>query len=108
MKFLSQKVKDKIWVQYKGKIFAMPATLQKFSSSSSAEEEELTAPFSCKILKIHAKAGMQIKKGDPVLVVEAMKMEYSYTSPKDGTIELIKVCEGTVVQQGTHFVKWKK
>ena len=65
------------------------------------------APFSCKVLKIHASAGKEVRAGAPVVVVEAMKMEYSYASPRDGVIAEILVNEGQIVQAGAHFVRWK-
>lgn len=107
MNFFSQKVKDKIWVRYKGRVYAMPVTKKSARGAAAAEEEQLIAPFSCKVLKVHVKPGATVKKGDPVLVVEAMKMEYSYASPKDGVIESVAAAEGAIVQQGTPFVRWK-
>ncbi len=85
----------------------MPAALKSSHAGASAEEEELIAPFSCKVLKVHAKAGTKVKKGEAVVVVEAMKMEYTYNAPRDGEIESILVKETEIVQQGSHFVRWK-
>lgn len=107
MKVFSQKTKDKVWVHYEGRIYALPLQLKSAHGAAASQEEELIAPFSCKILKVYAKAGVKIKKGEPVLVVEAMKMEYTYASPRDGEIESILVQEAQTVQQGTHFVRWK-
>lgn len=102
----SQRFKDKIWVQWQGRLYGMPVELKK-ARSSEQEAQELIAPFSCKVLKIHAKPGAELKKGDPVIVVEAMKMEYSYASPKDGVVDSISVKEGEIVTAGTHFIRWK-
>jgi pyruvate carboxylase len=103
----SIKTKDKVWVQWRGKIYGLSTETNKRRSSSSGETKELVAPFSCKVLKIHVKAGQTVAKGDPVVVVEAMKMEYSYTSPKEGVIDSISVKEGEIVSGGTQFVRWR-
>jgi 3-methylcrotonyl-CoA carboxylase alpha subunit len=101
-------VKDKLWVHWEGKIFGVPLASEKTKRASSAQEKDLIAPFSCKVLKLFAKPGQTLKKGDPVVVVEAMKMEYSYTSPKDGIVDAVGVSEGEIVKGGTHFIRWKE
>jgi 3-methylcrotonyl-CoA carboxylase alpha subunit len=103
----AQRLKDKIWVQWRGKIYALPLERKK-ARAAEEEAQELTAPFSCKVLKVHAKAGDQLKKGDPVIVVEAMKMEYTYNSPREGTVDSIPVKEGEIVGAGTRFVRWRE
>lgn len=103
----SQRFKDKVWVQWQGRLYGMPLELTKARGAGATEAQELVAPFSCKVLKIHAKPGAKLKKGDPVIVVEAMKMEYSYASPKDGEVESVPVKEGEVVAAGTQFVRWR-
>ena len=108
MKPRSQKVRDKLWVQWQGRLYEMPADLRKAQSAVRGEEaQELVAPFSCKVLKLSVKSGQAVKKGDAVVVVEAMKMEYSYGSPRDGVIADVLVREGEIVQGGSPFVKWK-
>lgn len=102
----SQRFKDKVWVQWQGRLYGMPVELKR-ARGSEQEAQELVAPFSCKVLKIHAKPGTELKKGDPVIVVEAMKMEYSYASPKDGVVDSVNVKEGEIVNAGTHFIRWK-
>ncbi len=101
------RTKDKLWIQKDGRIYSMPAEISKGRSAATSAAQELAAPFSCKVLKIHASAGKAVKAGDPVVVVEAMKMEYSYASPRDGVISEILVKEGEIVQAGAQFVRWK-
>jgi biotin carboxyl carrier protein len=109
MNLKAQKSRDRIWVQWQGRLYNVPADLRKAQAAARGEEtQELVAPFSCKVLKIHVKDGQLVKKGDPVVVVEAMKMEYSYASPKDGTIGKVLAREGEIVQGGASFVAWKE
>jgi biotin carboxyl carrier protein len=79
------------------------------SAGPSADQaQDLVAPFSCKVLKLHVKPGQSLRKGDPVVVVEAMKMEYAYASPKDGTVDKVAVSEGQTVSAGTRFLSWRE
>jgi len=103
----SERLKDKIWVQWNGRLYALPLNLNSSTRVVDDQGQELIAPFSCKVLKVHAKPGQEIKKGDAIIVVEAMKMEYSYCSPRNGTIESILVKEGEIVGGGTQFVRWR-
>lgn len=103
-----QRHQDKLWVQWNGRLYGFPAEERKSSGRGDDAATELAAPFSCKVLKIQVKPGQAVKKGDPVIVVEAMKMEYSYASPKDGVIDAVNVQEGTTVSAGTQFVRWRE
>lgn len=104
----TQRSRDKIWVQWQGRLYGMPLASPRRGRAGAEAAQELVAPFSCKVLKIHVKPGQAVKKGDPVLVVEAMKMEYGYTSPRDGVVESVPVKEGEVVNGGTQFVRWRE
>lgn len=101
------KSKNMLWVQHQGRIYGLSLRKSARNSAGGEETQELAAPFSCKILKVHAKSGQKLKKGDPVLVVEAMKMEYAYASPREGVAEEILVKEGQTVSAGQQFVRWK-
>ena len=53
-----------------------------------------------KIFKIEAAAGTAVKKGDPVIILEAMKMEVPVVAPQDGTVASINVNVGDMVEAG--------
>jgi 3-methylcrotonyl-CoA carboxylase alpha subunit len=104
----SQKAKDKLWVHWRGRLYGLAADLKKAQRAAKGEDaQELLAPFSCKVLKLHVAPGQSVKKGDPVVVVEAMKMEYAYASPRDGVIAEVMAKEGEILQGGSHFVAWR-
>ena len=53
-----------------------------------------------KIFKIVKDAGTEVKKGEPILILEAMKMEHSIRSDKDGKVKKIFYKVGELVQGG--------
>lgn len=60
----------------------------------------IKAPMPGMILRILVSAGQQLKKGDAVLVLEAMKMENVFKAPEDAVVKDIPVREGTAVEKG--------
>ena len=60
----------------------------------------VTAPMPGKILAVKANAGQAVKKGDVIMVLEAMKMENDIVAPQDGTVASIDVAEGASVENG--------
>ena len=61
---------------------------------------KVTAPMQGKILSAKASVGQAVKKGDVILVLEAMKMENEIVAPQDGTIASINVSDGDKVEVG--------
>ena len=53
-----------------------------------------------KIAKVLVKAGQDVKEGDPVVVLEAMKMENELRSPSAGTVGSVLVAEGDQAEAG--------
>ena len=53
-----------------------------------------------KIVAVKGQAGASVKKGDAVLVLEAMKMENDIVAPQDGTVASINVTAGQSVESG--------
>ncbi|MEA2476036.1 MAG: acetyl-CoA carboxylase, biotin carboxylase subunit [Actinomycetota bacterium] len=62
--------------------------------------ESLTAPMQGTIVKVLVEQGRQVKAGDAIVVLEAMKMENSIVAHTDGTVEELKVSPGQSVETG--------
>ncbi len=62
--------------------------------------EEIKAHITGVVFQITAKAGETVAAGDPVIVLESMKMEIPVEAPRDGTVKEIRVEEGQTVQEG--------
>lgn len=61
---------------------------------------EIKTAMPGKLVRVLVEAGAAIKQGEPVLVVEAMKMQNEMKSPKDGTVKEIRFAEGATVNAG--------
>ena len=62
--------------------------------------EEIKAHITGVVFQITTKAGDTVAAGDPVIVLESMKMEIPVEAPRAGTVREIKVTEGQTVQEG--------
>lgn len=69
-------------------------------AAAAGEGEEISAPMPGTILKVLVSAGQAIKAGEPVVILEAMKMENEISSPVDGTVTAVCVNQGDSVDAG--------
>ncbi|MCH5266123.1 MAG: biotin/lipoyl-binding protein [Lachnospiraceae bacterium] len=79
---------------------AAPAPAPKPASTGNAGSVSVTAPMPGKILAVKASVGQSVKKGEVILLLEAMKMENEVVAPQDGTIASINVNSGAMVESG--------
>lgn len=68
--------------------------------AAAAGSVEVTASVPGKVFKIEANAGASVKAGDPIVILEAMKMEIPVVAPEDGTVASINVAVGDAVESG--------
>lgn len=61
---------------------------------------KVNAPMPGKILGVKANPGQAVKKGQVILILEAMKMENEVVAPQDGTVASINVSVGDMVESG--------
>lgn len=78
---------------------AAPVAAPK-AKASGAGSIKIEAGAAGKVFKIEAQPGTAVKAGDPVLVLEIMKMETPVVAPKDGTVASIDVAVGDSVEAG--------
>lgn len=79
---------------------AAPAAAPAPVSSGAEGSVKITAPMPGKVLSISVNAGDTVKKGDTILVFEAMKMENTVVAPEDGTVANISVAVGDSFEAG--------
>ena len=84
---------------------AAPApNVEKKELVVSQGQEVIEAPMPGNIWKIIAKEGDQVKAGDVILILEAMKMENEIVAPRDGIVSSINTTEGSAVNTGDKIV----
>lgn len=77
------------------------------AGDSEAETGRLTAPMPGKIVALLVAAGQTVKKGDPLLIMEAMKMEHTISAPHDGTIESVFYAVADQVTEGAQLLSFE-
>ena len=77
---------------------AAPAA--KPAATGAAGSVKIEAGAAGKVFKIEATPGTAVKRGEPILVLEVMKMETPVVAPQDGTVASIEVNVGDMVEAG--------
>ncbi|HWF87056.1 MAG TPA: biotin/lipoyl-containing protein [Vicinamibacterales bacterium] len=67
--------------------------------------QALTAPMPATVIKVLVQPGAAVKKGDTILLLEAMKMELPIRAPADATVTAVHCREGELVQPETTLVE---
>ena len=65
--------------------------------SRSARPLPIRAPMPGRVVRVEARPGVQVKRGDTLLVLEAMKMQNEIAAPQDGIVKEVRVVEGDSV-----------
>ena len=76
--------------------------------SEAAGVGRMTAPMPGKVIKVHVAPGDSVKRGAPLMVLEAMKMEHSITAPADGTVAEVHYAPGDLVEEGAELIAFEK
>jgi biotin carboxyl carrier protein len=76
------------------------------SNLSNLEIKEIKAPMPGLIHEIKVNVGDEVKKGDPILILEAMKMENILKSPGDGIVKSIKIEKGQSVEKNQILIQF--
>ena len=84
---------------------AAPAPTPKAAAPAGAQGGvKINAPMPGKILGVKASVGQTVKRGDVIVVLEAMKMENEIVAPQDGTVASINTTVGEQVEAGAVLV----
>ncbi|MCR4316601.1 MAG: biotin/lipoyl-binding protein [Planctomycetes bacterium] len=80
-------------------------TIESSLRRGKAEEKgSLKAPMPGKVLKVLVTAGQKVVKGEPLVILEAMKMQHEIVAPADGSVTAVNKSEGANAQQGEVLV----
>lgn len=69
--------------------------------AAPAGDEKITAPMPGTILAVNVTSGSAVKKGDVLMILEAMKMENEIMCPRDGVVASVNTSKGATVESGT-------
>ena len=101
---------DDRWVFWNGHVFRgdfSGRAPREQRGARGAGTHPLTAPMPATVLKVHVKPGDTVKKGDIVVVLEAMKMELPVRAPGDGVVAAVSCREGELVQADAMLVAFQ-
>jgi acetyl/propionyl-CoA carboxylase alpha subunit len=70
-------------------------------AAHAAAPGSLSSPLPGRVIRVLVEAGAQVEAGEPLLIVEAMKMEHEIVAPSGGPLVELRVCEGQQVETGT-------
>ena len=99
----------------KGTAFHLKPPASKGRNRQGGEESDLeetlrtafTSSFPGRVRKVLVKGGESVKKGQVLLQVEAMKMEFSIKAPVDGCVRAVKVKEGDQLAPGDRYLDFE-
>jgi 3-methylcrotonyl-CoA carboxylase alpha subunit len=89
------------WAFWRGQVFHVgPITrpAQQSGQTTAAASQPLSSPMPATVVKVLVTSGTAVRKGDTLLVLEAMKMELPLRAPSDATVSAIHCKEGDLVQ----------
>lgn len=103
----AQWVAGQLWIHLDGKTFLFENDSEKKRrkpKGTSGHAADLLSPMPGKVTKVFSRLGDQVQKGEAVLVMEAMKMEYTLKAEGPGSIEAIHCKVGDQVTLGKTLV----
>jgi len=77
------------------------------AESAGAASDRVTTPMPGKIIQLLVKPGEAVKKGQPLAVLEAMKMEHTLSAPADAKVASVEVSQGDQVNDGAIVVRFE-
>jgi len=78
-----------------------------FSTGSSKNVKLIKAPMPGVVLSVNVEVGQEVVEDEPLLVLEAMKMESSLVSPSSGVVKNILVANGNTVEKGQLLIEFE-
>jgi len=96
---------DHLLVFEDGAVHDFPLGFTGSAHGESAGDGQIRSPMPGRIVQLHITAGAKVAKGQPLIVLEAMKMEHVLTAPFDGTVAELTVKQGDQVSEGVILIR---
>jgi biotin carboxyl carrier protein len=96
---------DVTWVSIDGEVFTIDIEDARHARRPrAAAGEGLSAPMPATVIRVLAEPGREVKRGETLLLLEAMKMELPVRAPRDGKVKALHCQAGQLVQPGVPLV----
>ena len=73
-------------------------------AGADVEAGRLTAPMPGRVVQLAVAPGDAVHRGQPLMVIEAMKMEHTIAAPRDGVVETVRFAAGDLVEEGAELI----
>jgi 3-methylcrotonyl-CoA carboxylase alpha subunit len=93
------------WVFLDGHAFIVDPPAAARRGARGDDQTALTAPMPATVMTIAVQSGQQVKAGDTLILLEAMKMELAIKAPRDARVTRIACAAGDLVQPGVPLVE---
>ena len=93
------------WVFLDGRVYVVEPVGSATGRATRHDDAALSAPMPATVVAINVRAGQQVKAGDVLVALEAMKMELAISAPHDGTVRTIACRVGELVQPGVPLLE---
>lgn len=104
VRFQALELKGKLAASVRGRLYQGELIDEGRAAGGGGSDADLTAQFPGKVRKILVQAGARVAAGDPLVLVEAMKMEFAVKAPASGVVKAVLVKEGQQLSPGDRFV----
>lgn len=93
-------VKDRLYLHLEGKVWEFSASEQGFAGGAGSEkfDGKVFPPMPGNVVKVMVKAGDLVAKGQPLVILESMKMEHTVGAPEAGKVLEVRAAAGTVAE----------
>lgn len=98
-------VGDTRWVYLGGRVYELEIEVAGRRRRSSSGLGSLSAPMPATVIRVEVSPGMQVHRGDTLVILEAMKMELPIRAASDGTVASVSCRPGDLVQPGMPLIE---
>lgn len=94
------RVKDRLFIHLDGKVWEFSAAEQGFAAKAGTDkfDGKVFPPMPGNVVKVMAKAGDVVEKGQALVIIESMKMEHTVSAPEAGKVLEVRAVEGSVAE----------
>ncbi len=94
------------WVWLDGQVHVVPDEADRTRSGPAADgPADLSAPMPATVVSVDVRPGQRVARGDTLVRLEAMKMEWPLVAPRDGVVAAVRCVAGALVQPGVALVE---